>query len=189
VLGKILQMILSTNTGNENDSGEVHKVQCDACDTNPIESDRYKCLNCEDLNFCASCFESRRESSKHKSGHAFLHFKSPGELFGRTVTESEISYSKLKQTYANDVHESITCDGCNSDSIKGLRFKCDSCPNYDLCQRCVDRGITTKTHKSSHPLIVVPRRAIQQIPAEDIKLGEEIGSGAFGTHNKNPLSY
>ena len=105
------------------------------------------------------------------------------------VTESEVSYSRLKQTYAADVHESITCDGCTSETIKGLRFKCDTCPNYDLCQRCVDREITTKTHESSHPLIVVPRRAIQQIPVEDIKIGDELGSGAFGAYESDYFPY
>lgn len=178
-----MEMILTTKTGNNSDSGEKHNVQCNACDTSPIESDRYKCLNCDNLNLCAACFESRRESSKHKSGHAFVHFKSPGELFGQPVKESDVTYAKLKHAYANDVHESISCDGgCETPSIKGLRFKCDTCPNYDLCQACVDRGATTKTHQSSHPLIVVPRRAIQQIPVEDIELQDEIGSGAFGMH-------
>ena len=76
LLGKILQMILSTNTCN---NSEKHKVKCSACGENPIESDRYKCLNCEDLNFCADCFEARRESSKHKSGHAYAHFKSASD--------------------------------------------------------------------------------------------------------------
>ncbi len=183
MLAQILQLILSTNSDNDNDSDEVHKVQCGACGDNPIVSDRYKCLNCGDFNLCAPCFERRRESKGHKSGHAFIHFKSPGELFGRTVTDDEVTYAKLKQTYAQEIHESITCDGCKSDTIKGLRFKCDSCHNYDLCQKCVDGGITTQTHESSHPLIVVPLRAIHQIPVEDIKLGDEIGRGAFGTYD------
>lgn len=176
-------MILTTKTGNNSDTGEKHNVQCSSCNENPIESDRYKCLNCENINLCGGCFESRRESSKHKSGHAYVHFKSPGELFGQSVKESDVTYAKLKEASANDVHESISCDGgCESTSIKGLRFKCDTCPNYDLCQHCVDRGATTKTHQSSHPLIVIPRRAIQQIPVEDIELQAEIGSGAFGMY-------
>lgn len=181
VLNRILQMILTTTSGANSDSGEQHNIQCSACDTRPIQSDRYKCLNCETLNLCAACFERRREGGKHKSGHAFAHFKSPGELFGQPVKESDVTYAKLKQTHADDVHESITCDGgCASSCIKGLRFKCDTCPNYDLCQQCVDRGATTKTHEVSHSLIVVPLRAVQQIPVEDIEVRDEIGSGAFG---------
>lgn len=176
---KMLRLVLAGSVGG-NENAEVHKVRCDACGTNPIKSDRYRCLNCKDLNLCASCFERRRESKEHKSGHAFAHFKAPGELFGEEVNEEDVTYDKLKKQYAEEIHESISCDGCTTKSIKGLRFKCDSCPNYDLCQECVDNAVTTKTHKTSHPLLIVPRRIILQIPVEDIQLGEKLGSGAFG---------
>ncbi|CAF0829783.1 unnamed protein product [Adineta steineri] len=181
-LRRIFQVLLANGAGKTTSgTEEIHKVRCAACDTHPIRSDRYQCLNCDDIDLCGPCFERRTESKEHKSGHAFLHYKSPGELFGQSVTNDDVTYAKLKKTFADDIHESITCDGCMSPSVKGLRFKCDSCANYDLCQRCVDKGTITKTHKSSHPLIVIQRRAIQQIPVEDIKLGDELGSGAFGS--------
>jgi len=34
------------------------------------------------------------------------------------------------------VHEGVSCDGCNKRPIYGLRFKCNSCPDYDLCAEC-----------------------------------------------------
>ncbi|CAF4086778.1 unnamed protein product, partial [Adineta steineri] len=174
-LRRIFQVILAHGAGNTTSgTEEIHKVRCAACDTHPIRSDRYRCLNCDDIDLCGPCFERRTEPEEHKSGHAFLHYKSPGELFGQSVTNDDVTYAKLKKAYADDIHESTTCDGCMSPSVKGLRFKCDSCANYDLCQKCVDKGTITKTHKSSHPLIVTARRAIQQIPVEDIKLGDEL---------------
>mmetsp|Transcript_83547 Transcript_83547/g.147695 ORF Transcript_83547/g.147695 Transcript_83547/m.147695 type:complete len:728 (+) Transcript_83547:96-2279(+) len=30
-------------------------------------------------------------------------------------------------------HRNVTCDGCSASPIKGPRFKCQSCQNYDLC--------------------------------------------------------
>jgi len=37
------------------------------------------------------------------------------------------------------VHEGITCDGCDASPIHGLRFKCVSCPDYDLCATCFNK--------------------------------------------------
>lgn len=33
-------------------------------------------------------------------------------------------------------HEGITCNGCNMNPIKGVRFKCKVCDNYDYCENC-----------------------------------------------------
>ncbi|CAE7366235.1 unnamed protein product [Symbiodinium natans] len=35
-------------------------------------------------------------------------------------------------------HQAI-CDGCDAEPLKGPRFKCTSCPNYDLCGTCYAR--------------------------------------------------
>jgi len=34
------------------------------------------------------------------------------------------------------VHRHVTCDGCGMTPLKGLRFKCAMCPDYDLCESC-----------------------------------------------------
>ncbi|CAF2064234.1 unnamed protein product [Rotaria magnacalcarata] len=178
----MLQMLLTSSAQrSNNDDTEIHKVRCGLCGTSPIKRDRYKCLNCEGLDMCGRCFARRKESGHHKSGHAFAHFKSPGELFDRAVNDNEVTFSNLKTLYANEIHESINCNGCNRGLIKGLRFKCYSCSNYNLCQQCVDSGVTTQSHKLSHSLIVVMRRTVLQIPVEDIQISNQCGRGAFGS--------
>lgn len=37
-------------------------------------------------------------------------------------------------------HPGVTCDGCEM-PIRGPRFKCMACPDYDLCKKCEKRGI------------------------------------------------
>ncbi|KAF9974904.1 hypothetical protein BGZ73_001603 [Actinomortierella ambigua] len=37
------------------------------------------------------------------------------------------------------VHENVYCDVCLN-TIRGTRFKCYDCVNYDLCQSCMDRA-------------------------------------------------
>ena len=37
-------------------------------------------------------------------------------------------------------HPGVVCDGCEG-SIRGPRFKCISCPDYDLCKQCEEKGL------------------------------------------------
>lgn len=41
----------------------------------------------------------------------------------------------------DDVHQGITCDGCQMNPIKGLRYTCLDCHDYDLCEGCNNKGI------------------------------------------------
>jgi hypothetical protein len=34
------------------------------------------------------------------------------------------------------IHWNVICDGCNQKPLRGPRFKCLDCPNYDLCEKC-----------------------------------------------------
>jgi hypothetical protein len=43
-------------------------------------------------------------------------------------------------------HFGITCDGCNQSPIKGIRYKCKDCADFDFCQDCKN----VKAHDPSH---------------------------------------
>ena len=45
--------------------------------------------------------------------------------------------------YDGSVHLSVICDGCNSQPVLGLRFKCRTCDDFDLCESCYK----TTTHE------------------------------------------
>ena len=64
----------------------------------------------------------------------------------------------------DDVHEGIKCDGCEMNPIRGLRFKCLDCPDFDLCEECYNRevhkhhkmkSITTKGMHLCHGIVFV----------------------------------
>ncbi|XP_073505867.1 sequestosome-1 isoform X2 [Phyllobates terribilis] len=50
----------------------------------------------------------------------------------------------------NVVHPNVTCDGCEG-PVVGNRYKCLTCPDYDLCSTCEGKGI----HKE-HNMIMFP---------------------------------
>ena len=39
-------------------------------------------------------------------------------------------------------HPGVSCDGCKSKEVKGFRYKCAVCDNYDLCGNCETKGNT-----------------------------------------------
>lgn len=45
------------------------------------------------------------------------------------------------QHVEGEVHPGVACDGCEASPIKGPRFKCMVCPDYDLCQGCENKGL------------------------------------------------
>lgn len=44
------------------------------------------------------------------------------------------------------VHRGITCNSCQASPICGIRYKCSSCVDYDVCERCEARDDHNKTH-------------------------------------------
>ncbi|KAF5270348.1 hypothetical protein FQR65_LT05536 [Abscondita terminalis] len=50
-------------------------------------------------------------------------------------------------------HDGVICNGCGLTPIKGVRFKCKVCDNYDFCESCF---YTKKNHRHSFNRIIEP---------------------------------
>jgi len=50
-----------------------------------------------------------------------------------------------------EIHYRITCDGCSQSPLLGIRFKCQTCDNFDLCEKCE----ATNKHPADHPLLKI----------------------------------
>jgi next-to-BRCA1 protein 1 len=49
------------------------------------------------------------------------------------------------------IHRGVECDGCRMFPIQGNRYKCYTCPDYDLCEICEEAG----KHPIEHPMLKI----------------------------------
>ena len=77
------------------------------------------------------------------------------ETYKKKISELEKENSKLKQeiklfknsTHENEiVHINIKCNQCFVQPIKGNRYECRDCGDYNLCQHCFEKNTETGTH-------------------------------------------
>ncbi|ORX87096.1 EF-hand, partial [Basidiobolus meristosporus CBS 931.73] len=62
----------------------------------------------------------------------------------------------------------ITCNNCGTSPIRGLRFKCSNCVDYDLCETCEAQECHNKTHiflkiRIPIPPLANPRSALLNV--------------------------
>ncbi|KAI5918650.1 EF-hand [Camillea tinctor] len=44
------------------------------------------------------------------------------------------------------VHRGCQCNGCGMVPIRGIRYRCANCADFDLCEMCESQGLHNKTH-------------------------------------------
>ena len=81
---------------------------------------------------------------KRKDGEPFRLFIQPSG--GPRVAPTTSSSNGNTQ---GEVHFMVTCDGCEG-PVRGFRYKCLQCPDYDLCGKCETNGL-----HPGHPMIRV----------------------------------
>ena len=55
------------------------------------------------------------------------------------------------------------CDQCGVNPIRGVRYKCAMCPNYDLCQNCIEPAV--RTHDASHLFVRIDAASAAAVAA------------------------
>lgn len=79
-----------------------------------------------------------------------------GSTTANTASETPISSSN-SGTQTASIHPGIYCDVCNPPEsncleIYGTRYKCNVCPDYDLCSDCFRAGLSSDSHTQEHSM-------------------------------------
>ncbi|GAB1310220.1 Putative calcium ion binding protein [Madurella fahalii] len=61
------------------------------------------------------------------------------------------------------VHRGCKCNGCGLVPIRGIRYRCANCADFDLCETCESQGLHTKTHIFYKIKIPAPRLGTRQL--------------------------
>ena len=61
----------------------------------------------------------------------------------------EFEEKKENKKICVSIHNGVICNGCYKNPIKGLRYKCSICPQFNYCQKCEMK--LGESHK--HPFI------------------------------------
>lgn len=164
---------------NNNRENNKHDVKCSYCRKRVIIGYRFKCVECHDYDLCDRCFGKRRCNYSHELHHKMVRYDEPDVLFGKRLSSDEVNLKNLKSMYKNETHVRIKCNICGTEPIKGLRFKCDTCTDFNLCEGCVNQSSGRHSCKT-HPVLLICKSISHEIDYSKIEFVKELGSGAFG---------
>ncbi|KAI0962257.1 hypothetical protein AcV7_001138 [Taiwanofungus camphoratus] len=86
-------------------------------------------------------------SSPPISYHSSFTPLSPRQVGIYPHRQSQHNRGEVAATETELIHWGITCDGCHTINLRGVRFKCNDCPNFDLCITCISSNI-----RDEHPI-------------------------------------
>ena len=88
--------------------------------------------------------------------------------------ESKLAYKKLKKELEKneekinkEIHNKVICNNCFKRDIKGKRFICAECNNYNLCQECEKLCKEKQIHPREHTLIQV-NKALNDVKIDNL---------------------
>ena len=67
-----------------------------------------------------------------------------------TVSYTSPQNKSTKPNSSPTGHIGVRCDGCDEEDFVSNRYKCTTCPNYDLCENCYKNFVVTPPHSGNH---------------------------------------
>ena len=108
-------------------------INGDSAPTMPVVEGQETVIDLESEHSWRSLTDHSQDHSQDDSKGQDL-----GNLLWRIAEEQA-----RKESY---VHRGVTCNSCNAMPIKGIRYHCSNCVDFDLCEQCEALQIHPRTH-------------------------------------------
>ena len=94
-----------------------------------------------------------------------IYIKSNNEELAKNLTKKYEEYKKsLVPEDKKEIHWGYICDGCGMAPIKGVRYHCQDCEDFDFCEKCH----LEKKDSHNHKFLSV-EKSVQQFPKKDLR--------------------
>ena len=70
----------------------------------------------------------------------------PSQRAGQNIVNLLFRVSEDNAKRSGCVHRGCQCNSCGMLPIRGIRYRCANCADFDLCETCESQGVHTKTH-------------------------------------------
>lgn len=84
------------------------------------------------------------------------------ELELRKKEESEFKSQKKEKKEEELSEHNAICNGCNCQKIKGIRYKCVTCPSFNYCEKCESKIDEDNNFFHEHPFYML-KHPIQEL--------------------------
>ncbi|KAI9281549.1 hypothetical protein BY458DRAFT_498904 [Sporodiniella umbellata] len=104
-------------------------------------------------------------TEEEENGKSVSLFKEWGDDENRNLLNLLHSISENQSRKEGYIHRGITCNKCNVSPIRGTRYKCANCVDFDLCEMCEGPSNHVNTHvflkiRIPIPPLANPRNAL-----------------------------
>jgi len=157
------------SSSEKQNTAAIHtNVSCDHCLQNPIVGTRYRCSMCPNYDLCEKCLLVNEESlfPFHDGQHLFYRLAMPKESY---------QTFPIILNRESTIHTGVTCTGCQKKNPRGYLYKCEECPNINLCETCEVQG----RHNINHA------RTKLAVPSQESKNLTQLAAAADDNNNNH----
>jgi hypothetical protein len=147
--------------------GGDHECNCNHCGSRVLGV-RYHCTECDDFDLCAKCIMKPRV---HPDTHLFLKIRRPVDCVPAALPHLYTTRWTSSAPFRGSVHLNVKCNGCSVSPIRGIRYWCENCEDYNLCEKCAEEEY--KYHDRMHVFlrVVRPLPPKNQLPPNALPYG------------------